>query len=96
MNKRFQTPEEKRALWLWLADALGPAAVQAGDILRMYEHPQILFEELFTTDLSCILNPSQLRGLHAAEPEDFVARLDECRQNGVSVVCYDEDDYPAL
>ena len=46
MNKRFQTPEEKRALWLWLADALGPAAVQAGDILRMYEHPQILFEEL--------------------------------------------------
>ena len=96
MNKRFQTPEEKRALWLWLADALGPAAVQAGDILRMYEHPQILFVELFTTDLSCILNPSQLRSLHAAEPEDFVARLDECRQNGVSVVCYDEDDYPAL
>lgn len=45
MNKRFQTPQERRALWLWLADALGPAAVQAGDILRMYEHPQILFEE---------------------------------------------------
>lgn len=96
MNKRFQTPEEKRALWLWLADALGPAAVQAGDILRMYEHPQLLFEELFTTDLSCILNPSQLRNLQTTQPEDFVARLDECRQNGVSIVCYDEDDYPTL
>lgn len=96
MNKRFQTPEEKRALWLWLADALGPAAVQAGDIVRMYPHPQMLFEECRTTDLSCILHPSQLRNLHMTQPEDFVARLDECRQNGVSIVCYDEDDYPAL
>ena len=87
---------QRAAVWLWLAAALGPAAPNAGDILRMYPDPQRLVAERHTVDLSLILTKRQLGALLATEPEDFSARLADCRRQGVQVTCFDEDDYPPL
>lgn len=87
---------QRAAVWLWLAAALGPAAPNAGDILRMYPDPQRLVAERRTVDLSLILTKRQLGALLATEPEDFSARLADCRRQGVQVTCFDEDDYPPL
>ncbi|MEG0166301.1 MAG: DNA-processing protein DprA [Ruthenibacterium sp.] len=82
--------------WLWLANAVGYAAAQAKGILSMYENPEVLYGERCTTDLSMLLTPRQLQILQHTEPEDFIARKDDCAAQNVSILPYGAQDYPVL
>ncbi|MEG1070042.1 MAG: DNA-processing protein DprA [Ruthenibacterium sp.] len=82
--------------WLWLANAMGYASAHAKDILSMYENPEVLYGERFITNLSMILTPRQLDILQKTEPEDFIARKDDCAAQNVRILPYDSPDYPAM
>ena len=62
----------------------------------MYENPETLYGERFITDLSMILTPRQLDILQKTEPEDFIARKDDCAAQKVQILPYDSQDYPAM
>lgn len=96
MSGRYSGGDGRTALWLWLASALGPAAKNAGDVLRMYPDPEPLLEECRTQDLSLMFTPGQLSALRDTRPEDFIARMDDCRHQGVGITPWCSEDYPPL
>lgn len=83
-------------VWLWLANALGFAPAHSNEILLMYPNMERLYDERNSVDLSLILTAGQLAILKNTEPEDFVARRDDCRAQHVEIVTYDDENYPKL
>ena len=88
--------QRKRAEWLWLAAALGPAAENSGRVLRMFPQVSELLQALYSEDLSALFTPAQLEALRATRPEDYVARMDDCKRCRVGILTWEDDDYPAL
>ena len=86
----------KKAAWLWLAAALGPAAENSGMVLSMFPGVEDLPRACREEDLSMIFAPAQLEILRATRPEDYIARLDDCRRHGVDVLTWEDENYPAL
>lgn len=82
--------------WLWLASALGYAAPQMPELMRAYPNPEQLVHDRHTVDLSMLLTQKQIAALRVTEPEDFIARLEDCARQSVQIVCFDSDDYPVL
>lgn len=85
-----------RAAWLWLAAALGPAAENSGMVLRMFPKARELPRALQSEDLSMLFTPGQLKVLRATRPEDYIARLDDCKRCHVDVLTWEDENYPAL
>jgi DNA processing protein len=81
--------------WLWLADALRPAVPNLHDIMAAFSTPEELLQARFSQDLRGVLTPGQLHRLRETEPEDFVARLDDCKRCGVQVVPWGSEEYPS-
>ncbi len=93
-------PKETRmqqAAWLWLAAALGPAAANSAEVLRVFPQADALSQACRSEDLSPYFTPAQLEILRNTRPEDHLARLDDCARLGVGVVTWqDAVRYPAL
>lgn len=87
---------EQKAAWLWLAAALGPAASNSGMVLSMFPDVRELVQACWKEDLTLIFTPAQMDALRATRPEDYVARLDDCARQNVSVLTWDDADYPDL
>ncbi len=92
-------PKAKKAklqTWLWLANALGYASAQSYDVLREYDDIDRLLSERFTQDLSQFFTPAQIDALKLKEPEDFVSRINLCKEHDVNIVTFEDEEYPEL
>ncbi len=87
-----------REAWLWLAAALGPAASNAGEVLRALEEMDDapLRGGPFPRALLNLLTPRQRQALARTKPADLAPLLARCRELDIRVTCWDEEEYPAL
>lgn len=85
-----------REVWLWLANALGPAAPNAAGVLDLFPDPRDLLRARFSQDLSALVTPGQLQALQQTNPARFAPVLARCRDMSVVPVCWDEAAYPEL
>ncbi len=92
----FNRKKANLQTWLWLANALGYASAQASEVLREYTNIERLLRDRFTQDLSQLFTTAQILALKEKEPEDFVSRINLCKQNNVSIVTFDDENYPEL
>ncbi len=88
--------QNEKAAWLWAASALGCAAPNAGEVLREFSDVWDLVEASRREDLSAFFTRAQLAALHESQPEDYIARLDDCKRHKVDVITWADEDYPAL
>lgn len=88
--------QSERAVWLWLASALGPAAPNSGMVLSMFPQVDELPQACRKEDLSMLFTPAQLEILRETRPEDFIARLDDCARHRVELLTWADEAYPAL
>ena len=84
------------AHWLWLANALGYCAANAAEVLAAFETPEQLYAARRTEDLSALFTPHQMQVLRNTEPEDFFARITDCRAQDVHIIAIDDENYPQL
>lgn len=87
---------QQTALWLWLANALGPAAANAADVLDAYPDPAALAAARRSRETGALFTRTQFEVLRATQPEDFIARADDCRRMGVGITVWQDDDYPSM
>ena len=80
--------------WLWLANALGFCASNAAEVLAAFETPEQLYAARRTENLAAFFTPHQLHVLQDSEPEDFFARLADCRAQQVHIIAFDDENYP--
>lgn len=85
-----------QAAWLWLAAALGPAAENSSMVLSMFPDVWELSRACREEDLSMVFTPAQLSALRATWPADYIARVDDCSRQGVGVITWADEMYPAL
>ncbi len=91
-----RSAQNEKAAWLWLASALGCAASNAGEVLREFPDVWELVRASRCEDLSAFFTKTQLAALHESQPEDYIARLDDCKRHKVGVVTWADEEYPAL
>lgn len=86
----------EKAAWLWLASALGPASQNAAEVLNEFADIWELVDACRCEDLSAFFTKAQLAALHASQPEDYIARLDDCKRHKVGVLTWADEEYPEL
>ena len=87
---------EKYAAWVWLAEALGYCAQNAGTVLELYVTPENVQNALDTQDVSMHFTPAQLEKLRTTKPADYLPLLQRCKELGVQMVSFAEMAYPYL
>lgn len=88
-------PRASTESWLWLANALGPAA-QTMELFELFPNPEELFRTRGDLDLSAYFTPAQAEALRETRPEAFSAVRRACEAQRVGILCYDDPAYPPL
>ena len=80
--------------WLWLAHALGPANIHAGQVLDAFGGAQEAWEARDTAAFRQTAGEVAFKRAKQLDPEHFRALADRCDELGVRILSYDDPDYP--
>ncbi len=82
--------------WIWLQRALG-AGAKTDDILMFFENPRALYEagrsEWMSSGVISAKTAERLSGHNPSESDNIIRT---CKDNGWSIVTFDDERYPAL
>ena len=82
--------------WLWLANALGPCAANAAQVLAAFPNPRDLASARGSVDLGQWFSPKQRYALEHTHPREFFSHLEESIRKDVRIVSWADEDYPPL
>lgn len=86
--------EQDLLLWLWLANAMGPAASNALLVLEKYKTIVEIQKAVNAPDAP--FAPQQLAQLKQTNPQQFKTILQTCETLGVQIVTWGHDIYPQM
>ena len=87
--------EERILSALWLGALLGPGSDRAGEIRDRFGSPEAAFRQRFSQEFLELLTKGQLDRLPALTLEDQKPTLVLCQRLGVTVLTWEDPDYPA-
>lgn len=87
---------DERLYSLWLAAGLGPASHQAAKLFAAFDSSRAVFDARMSLLRDGFVTPTQQRQLVSAHPQDFADRLLQHEKAGITILCFEDADYPEL
>lgn len=87
--------EDKRILWLWLHEVLGPCNGKFTELIKEYEYIETIYEMRETAQMSMKLSPAEYKRARECTLDACRELLDYCERGGIAVIGYAADAYPA-
>lgn len=87
--------DDKRLLWLWLHEVLGPCNGKFRDLLNDYEFVETIYEKRETAPMAERLAPAEYKRARELSLDGCRETLKVCDREGVAVMCYADEAYPA-
>ncbi len=82
--------------WFWLAEVLGPANANAGQMLDLFEDASAAYDARETECFLRVIGPriaKRVQGM-VLNPEACAARMAECEAKGIYILTFVDPDYP--
>ncbi|MEA4912859.1 MAG: DNA-processing protein DprA [Oscillospiraceae bacterium] len=86
--------EDKRPLWIWLAEVLGACNAKYIDLLRTYDYIGALYERRNSTELQKLLTPLECKNARTTSLDDCRRILERCDEQGIRILTYADERYP--
>lgn len=87
--------DDKRLLWLWLHEVLGPCNARLEELLKEFEFIETIYEKRETAPVAALLSPAEYKRARERTLDSCRQQLDYCDQNGIRLLAYTDADYPA-
>ena len=86
---------EKIRLWVWLSEVLGPCNSRLRGMLAQFGSLESIYERRETAEMALFLAPKEYRRARTLLLDESDRILEFCERNGIYVIGYNDDDYPA-
>ncbi len=85
---------DKRLLWLWLYEVLGPCSAKFRELLRRYDYIEAIYERRQTTELQALLSPLEFKNARGVLLDECERTLERCDAAGIQSLTYADERYP--
>ncbi|MBE6856680.1 MAG: DNA-protecting protein DprA [Ruminococcus sp.] len=86
--------KSKAKYWVWLTMIFGVANRRIWEAMRFFQHADEAYEALSSGMLGDRLDANELKNLKSIDIEKASQHIDMCEKAGISVTCYDDEEYP--
>lgn len=87
--------DDKKLRWLWLHEVLGPCNGKFRDLINEYEFIETIYDKRETAPMAAILSPGEYKRARERTLDSSRQLLEDCNKEGISLLCYTDEDYPA-
>lgn len=86
---------DEKKYWLWLSMIFGAGSRRVWEAMRLFDKAENCFNALVSGSLNDRLDDKEIDDIHSTGIDKAEQLIAYCTANGIGVVCYNDDEYPA-